>query len=133
MLDKAEALLKRAAVPKLMSPALRAQHLDQLGDVLVAKARAAEREASPVGQSLEDMACDKASDLYFKALISWDYARAIHPALCCKVNLLLLNCFSPVAKGNVGPHASDTLPLASTLAKASQHACNQANQPGVTS
>ena len=60
MLDKAEALLKRAAVPELMSPALRAQHLDHLGDVLVAKGRAAEREASPVGQSLEGMACDKA-------------------------------------------------------------------------
>ena len=109
MLDQALADLKQAATPRLMSPAVKAQHLLHLGDVLLAKALAAERAAAPQGQ--DNMACDKASDLYFRALTLWESARATHPALCCQVGLLLLNYSSHLAGGGVTRCASVPLHL----------------------
>lgn len=88
---KAEHSLQQAGILSLMSPAVRAQHLVHLAEMLSEKAAWEEEEPLPAGQDVNHTA----SDLYFRALALWEHSRAMHPPVCSAVSLLLSQHFGP--------------------------------------
>ena len=84
--------MKQAGIPSLMSPAVRAQHLVYLAELLSEEAMWEAEAELPAGEDVNQIS----SHLYFRALALWERARAMHPPVCSQVSLVLFQCFGPV-------------------------------------